>query len=155
MVGIWMTTFTATLIVVAVACTFSAVVLPTFAQTGTGSQGQEEPSEESQVTNRTFFEFNTGIPAFNVTLFPPDQFSQTTLEVNQNDNVTVNFFNMEAPYADRHSFTINAPYKINLDLAPGQNGTLSFLANHPGIYQFYCAYHEPTMTGQLLVVASK
>ena len=138
-----MTIFTATLIVVAVACTFSAVVLPTFAQTGTGSQ------------HRTFFEFNTGIPAFNVTLFPPDQFSQTTLEVNQNDNVTVNFFNMEAPYGDRHSFTINAPYKINLDLAPGQNGTLSFLANHPGIYQFYCAYHEPTMTGQLLVVASK
>ena len=155
MVEIWMTTFTTTLIVVAVACTFSAVVLPTFAQTGTGSQGQEEPSEESQVTNRTFFEFNTGIPAFNVTLFPPDQFSQTTLEVNQNDNVTVNFFNMEAPYGDRHSFTINAPYKINLDLAPGQNGTLSFLANHPGIYQFYCAYHEPTMTGQLLVIASK
>ena len=99
--------------------------------------------------------FNTGIPAFNVTLFPPDQFSQTTLEVNKNDNVTVNFFNMEAPYGDRHSFTINAPYKINLDLAPGQNGTLSFLANHPGIYQFYCAYHEPTMTGQLLVIASK
>ena len=54
-----MTTFTATLIVVAVACTFSAVAFPTFAQTGTGSQGQEEPSEESQVTNRTFFEFNT------------------------------------------------------------------------------------------------
>ena len=53
-----MTTFTASLIVVAVACTFTAVVLPTFAQTDTGSQGQE-PSEQSQVTNRTFFEFNT------------------------------------------------------------------------------------------------
>ena len=52
-----------------------SVVLPAFAQTGTGSQGQEESSDESQVTNRTFFEFNTGIPAFNVTLFPPDQFS--------------------------------------------------------------------------------
>ena len=129
--------------------------MPTFAQTGTGSQGQEESSEESQVTNRTFFEFNTGIPAFNVTLFPPDQFSQTTLEVNQNDNVTVNFFNMEAPSGDRHSFTVNAPYKINLDIAPGQNGTVSFLANHTGIYQFYCEYHEPTMTGQLLVLPSK
>ena len=155
MVGIWNTTFTVILIVVTVTCTFSAVVLPTFAQTGTGSQGQEGPSEESQVTNRNFFEFNTGIPAFNVTHFPPDQFSQTTLEVNQNDKVTVSFFNMEAPSGDRHSFTINVPYKINLDLAPGQNGTVSFLANHPGIYQFYCEYHEPTMTGQLVVVASK
>ena len=120
-----------------------------------GKSRQEGSSEESQVTNRTFFEFNTGIPAFNVTLSPPDQFSQTTLEVNQNDNVTVNFFNMEAPSGDRHSFTVNAPYKINLDIAPGQNGTVSFLANHTGIYQFYCEYHEPTMTGQLLVLASK
>jgi nitrous oxide reductase len=115
----------------------------------------EEILKKAKLQTGHFFEFNTGIPAFNVTLFPQDQFSQTTLEVNQNDSVTVNFFNMEAPYGDRHSFTINAPYKINLDLAPGQNGTLSFLANHPGIYQLYCAYHEPTMTGQLLVVASK
>ncbi|MGA8844421.1 MAG: cupredoxin domain-containing protein [Nitrososphaeraceae archaeon] len=111
--------------------------------------------KKAKLQTGPFLSFNIGIPAFNVTLFPPDQFSQTTLEVNQNDNVTVNFFNMEAPYGDRHSFTINAPYKINLDLAPGQNGTLSFLANHPGIYQFYCAYHESTMTGQLLVIASK
>lgn len=155
MVRIWMTLFTATLIVVTVACTYSSVVLPTFAQTGTGSQGQEESSEGSLVTNRNFFQFNTAIPAFNVSLFPPDQFALRTIEVNQNDNVTVDFFNMEAPTGDRHSFTINAPYKINLDLAPRQNGTVSFLANQSGIYQFYCEYHEPTMTGQLLVLASK
>lgn len=68
MVRIWMTLFTTTLIVVTVACTYSPVVLPTFAQTGTRSQGQEESSEESQVTKMTFFEFNTGIPAFNVTI---------------------------------------------------------------------------------------
>lgn len=154
MVRIWITLFTVTLIVIT-ACTYSSPALPTFAQTGTGSHEQVETSEETQVTNRTFFEFNTGIPAFNVTLFPPDQFSQTTMEVNQNDNVTVNFFNMEAPSGDRHSFTVNAPYNINLNLAPGQNGTLSFVAEHPGIYQFYCEYHEPTMTGQLLVLASK
>lgn len=154
MVRILMTLFTVTLIVVT-ACTYSSPVLPTFAQPDTGSHEQVETSEETQVTNRTFFEFNTGIPAFNVTLFSPDQFSQTTMEVNQNDNVTVNFFNMEAHSGDRHSFTVNAPYNINLDLAPGQNGTVSFGAEHPGIYQFYCEYHEPTMIGQLLVLASK
>jgi nitrous oxide reductase len=151
MLRIWMTLFTATLIVVTVIGAYSSFVLPIFAQTATGSQGQEE----SQVTNRNFFEFNTAIPAFNVSLFPPDQFALRTIEVNQDDNVTVNFYNMEAPTGDRHSFTINAPYKINLDLAPRQNGTVSFLANHTGIYQFYCEYHEPTMTGQLLVLASK
>ena len=145
MVKFWKTLFTATLIVATVAWTYGVVVLPTFAQTGTGSQ----------VTTRNFFQFNTAIPAFNVSLFPPDQFALRTIEVNQNDNVTVNFYNMEAPTGDRHSFTINTPYKINLDIAPRQNGTVSFLANHSGIYQFYCEYHEPTMTGQLVVLASK
>lgn len=129
-----------------------------FAQTSNQTQAHEaaEKSEEgNQTTTRTFFEFNTGIPAFNVTLFPPDQFSDTSIEANQGDNVTVNFFNMEAPAGDRHSFTINAPYKINLDLAPGKNGTVSFIANDPGVYQFYCEYHEPTMTGQFVVLPKK
>ena len=54
MVGIWMTTFTASLIVVAVACTFTAVVLPTFAQTDTGSQGQEEPLMKAKLQTGPF-----------------------------------------------------------------------------------------------------
>jgi plastocyanin len=44
------------------------------------------------------------------------------------------------------------PYSIDLELAPGRNGTVSFIAKNPGIYQFYCEYHEPTMTGQLVVL---
>ena len=134
------------------------IELPVFAQSSNQTQAHEaaEKLEEgNQTTTRTFFEFNTGIPAFNVTLFPPDQFSETSIEANQGDNVTVNFYNMEAPAGDRHSFTINAPYKINLDLAPGENGTVSFIANHPGVYQFYCEYHEPTMTGQFVVLSKK
>ena len=134
--------------------TFSPI--PIFAQTTNQSDEPGETSEEGNVTiTRTFFEFNTGIPAFNVSLFPPDQFSQKIIEANQNDNVTVNFYNMEAPTGDRHSFTMNSPYKLNLDLAPRQNGTVSFIAKHPGIYQFYCEYHEPTMTGQLVILAKK
>ena len=50
-----MTTFTASLIVVAVACTFTAVVLPTFAQTDTGSQGQEVPSDEKPSYKQDLF----------------------------------------------------------------------------------------------------
>jgi heme/copper-type cytochrome/quinol oxidase subunit 2 len=133
---------------------FGAV--PAFSQVANQTHEQTEPTEEaSQTVTRTFYEFNTGIPAFNVSLFPPDQFSQKTIEANQNDNVMVNFFNMEAPTGDRHSFTINAPYTVNLDLAPGKNGTVSFIAKHPGIYQFYCEYHEPTMTGQLVVLPKR
>jgi nitrous oxide reductase len=145
---------------VLVVLTGTVLLYPTLssalAETGNETKGQLGTfNDVNKSINRNFFEFNTAIPAFNVSLFPPDQFSLKTIEVNQNDNVTVNFFNMEAPSGDRHSFTVNAPYKINLDLAPRQNGTVSFLANHTGIYQFYCEYHEPTMTGQLVVLASK
>ena len=130
--------------------------VPAFSQGVNQTHEQTEPTQEAnQTTTRTFYEFNTGIPAFNVSLFPPDQFSLKTIEADQNDNVTVNFYNMEAPSGDRHSFTINSPYSVNLDLAPGKNGTASFIAKHPGIYQFYCEYHEPTMTGQLIVLPRK
>jgi hypothetical protein len=44
--------------------------------------------------NRSF-EFNTAIPAFNVSLFTPGQFSLKTIEVNQTDNVTINFYNIK------------------------------------------------------------
>ena len=105
----------------------------------------------SKQKNRFFFLFNSELPAFNVTEFPPDVFSQTTLEVNEGDDVKVCMYNQEAPNADRHSFTINAPYNINLDLAPGKNGNVTINADEPGIYRFYCEYHEPTMSGQFIV----
>ena len=58
---------------------------------------------------------------------------------------------MEAPTGDRHSFTIDAPYNVNIDVGPGQNGTAAFLADHVGIFKFYCKYHIPSMVGELMV----
>ena len=59
---------------------------------------------------------------------------------------------MEAPTRHRHTFTIDDSYSVDLELAPERNGTVSFIADNSGIYQFYCEYHEPTMTGQLVVL---
>lgn len=112
----------------------------------------EHPQEIAQIENPFFFLFNTAIPAFNVTGLPPDNYSLRTIEVNQNDNVTIYFYNMEAPTGDRHSFTINAPYNINLDLGQGKNGSTAFKATDPGIFRYYCEYHEPTMSGQLVIL---
>jgi nitrous oxide reductase len=137
--------------------TFSTyVTLPVVAQLGNGSNATDKTSEQSEETSQTekpfFFLFNTELPAFNVTEFPPDDFSLKILEVNQNDNVSIYFYNMEAPTGDRHSFTINAPYNVNLNLGQGKNGSISFVANEPGIFRYYCEYHEPTMSGQLVVL---
>ena len=132
------------------------VTLPVVAQLVNGSNATDKTSEQSEETSQTekpfFFLFNTELPAFNVTEFPPDDFSLKILEVNQNDNVSIYFYNMEAPTGDRHSFTVNAPYNVNLNLGQGKNGSISFVANEPGIFRYYCEYHEPTMSGQLVVL---
>jgi nitrous oxide reductase len=130
--------------------------LPGVAQLENVYNTTNKTSEQSEETYQTekpfFFLFNTELPAFNVTEFPPDDFSLKILEVNQNDNVTIYFYNMEAPTGDRHSFTINAPYDINLDLGQGKNGSASLVAKDPGIFRYYSEYHEPTMRGQLVVI---
>ena len=56
-----------------------------------------------------------------------DQYSLQTILVNQGDRVVVNLYNMEAPSGDRHSFTIDAPYNVDIDTAPGHYGTATFV----------------------------
>ena len=132
------------------------VALPGMAQlenvSNTTDKTYGQSIEASQTEKPFFFLFNTELPAFNVTEFPPDDFSIKILAVNQNDNVSIYFYNMEAPTGDRHSFTINAPYDINVNLGQGKNGSIAFVANEPGIFRYYCEYHEPTMSGQLVVL---
>ena len=48
--------------------------------------------------------------------------------------------------------TRGGPYNVNLNLGQGKNGSISFVANEPGIFRYYCEYHEPTMSGQLVVL---
>ena len=73
--------------------------------------------------------------------------------VNKGDNVTVHFYNVDPNKTERHSFTIGAPYNIDLDLAGGgESAVANFTADHEGIFQYYCKYHLPVMTGQLQVV---
>ena len=81
---------------------------------------------------------------------PSDTFYPSTLIVNMGDTITVHFYNVDQ---DRHTFTIEAPYNIDKDLASGQNTTVVFKADHEGVFQYYCKYHLPTMVGQLLVLS--
>ncbi|HEY6949636.1 MAG TPA: cupredoxin domain-containing protein [Nitrososphaeraceae archaeon] len=81
-----------------------------------------------------------------------DSFSVNTLVVNKGDKVTVNFYNVDDVKTERHSFTIGDPYKVNIDLGFAQNGNATFTADQSGIFPYYCKYHLPVMTGQLLVL---
>ena len=81
-----------------------------------------------------------------------DAFSIPTMIVNKGDNVTVHFYNVDPVTDERHSFTIGAPYNVDADIAFGESDVVNFLADHEGIFQYYCKYHLPVMTGQLQVV---
>jgi nitrous oxide reductase len=81
-----------------------------------------------------------------------DSFSVHTLVVNKGDKVTVHFYNVDDVKTERHSFTIGDPYKVDIDLGFAQNGNATFTADQSGLFPYYCKYHFPVMTGQLLVL---
>jgi nitrous oxide reductase len=81
-----------------------------------------------------------------------DSYSVHTLVANKGDKVTVNFYNVDDVKTERHSFTIGDPYKVDIDLGFAQNGNATFTADQTGLFTFYCRYHLPVMTGQLLVL---
>ena len=81
-----------------------------------------------------------------------DSFDVKTLVVNQGDKVTVKFYNVDDVQTERHSFTIGNPYKVDIDVGFGGNGNATFTADHTGVFTYYCKYHLPVMTGQLVVL---
>jgi nitrous oxide reductase len=126
------------------------------------AQNNSTPTLSSTTpTTRIFDIYNTNVQGFNETKgiqkanLTSDAYSLQTILVNQGDKVIVNFYNMEAPSGDMHSFTINAPYNVDINLNPGQNGTATFVADHPGIFKFYCMHHLPGMVGELVVLPNK
>ncbi len=106
-------------------------------------------------TTKTIYLFTSEHEGVNETQLqiPPDSFSPSDIAVNRGDTVNIVFYNLEkSPNGDRHSFTIGAPYSIDKDLAPGQNGTVTFKATEDGVFLFFCKYHQPTMRGELIVL---
>lgn len=123
-------------------------------QTNTSGLSSMSPSTP---TTRIFNIYSTHVTGFNETKgvqkanLTSDEYSLQTILVNQGDKIVVNLYNMEAPAGDRHSFTIDAPYNVNIDTPQGGNGTAAFVADHMGIFKFYCKYHD-SMVGELVIL---
>jgi len=66
------------------------------------------------------------------------------------------FFNREAGhnpgYTPFNNKSLYAPYNVDIDVAPGQNGIATFVANQPGIFLCACKYHAPSMVGHLIIM---
>jgi|GEM_PF-285616 plastocyanin len=81
-----------------------------------------------------------------------DSFDDKTLVVNEGDKVNIKFYNVDEVQTERHSFTIGDPYKVDIDVGFAENGNATFTAEQAGVFTFYCKYHLPVMTGQLVVL---
>lgn len=83
---------------------------------------------------------------------PVAVFSLTEIVVHKGDHVTIHFINPAEEPDDRHTFTMEEPYKMNYDLAGGESTTFSFTADTMGTFTYYCTYDLPSMVGQLVVL---
>ena len=104
---------------------------------------------------RTFHVF-TSVLDFNETLedtwgIPHDGFTPDTITVEKGDTVTIKFYNIETEPED-HTFTIGAPYSVNILAHAGENVNTTFVANTVGVFEFFCTFHLPTTTGHLVVL---
>jgi plastocyanin len=110
-------------------------------------------------SNKTFYIFSAEVEGLNETAarIPGDIYSLPVIEVNKGDSATVHFYNTEEKEQgvpeERHAFKIDAqPYSVNIDNAPGESGNATFTADQEGVFPYYCIYHLPTMTGELVVL---
>jgi len=83
---------------------------------------------------------------------PVAVFSLTEIVVHKGDKITIHFINPAEEPDDRHTFTLESPYKMNYDLAGGESTTFSFTADTVGTFTYYCTYDLPSMVGQLIVL---
>src|SRR3989442_715972 len=104
-------------------------------------------------TTRVYYLFNSSVnldPAvFGV---PPDTFSPDHLTANRGDTIVIRYYNIEESGGDPHSFTMHAPYTIDDVIHPGNKTTITFTVNLPGVFEYYCKFHQPTMIGYLTVL---
>jgi nitrous-oxide reductase len=76
------------------------------------------------------------------------------IEVNEGDEVTIHLTNLERAEDQTHGFTISK-YNVNGSWEPGKTASVSFVADTPGVFPYYCtefcsALHLE-MEGYLLV----
>lgn len=64
-------------------------------------------------------------------------FEPLKLEVNQGDKVTIHVTNIEQTTDELHGLGINE-YNINIVVDPGETKTVTFIADKPGVFPYYC-----------------
>ena len=80
-------------------------------------------------------------------------FSANVIIVNKGDTLMIHFYN---PTDEAHTFTMGSPYTSDVVL-PAMTSSLISSANititatQAGIFHYYCRFHGPSMSGNLVV----
>lgn len=80
-------------------------------------------------------------------------FSPTFIAVQREVPTTITFWNLQAD--DEHDFMLASPESqvlMHLKLLPLTKTSYLFTFHEEGIFNFYCAVHQPEMNGQILVL---
>ncbi len=144
----------ATKITITACISIAAIVIAVIAITMPVKNMQENEQTDYTGIKREYWLFNSEVPLFNETTtgMPHDAFSMPVISALKGDTIVIHFFNTEEPSGDHHSFTIlDKPYNMNVEVSPGENKTITFVATAAGVFTYYCTFHQPTMRGQLIV----
>ncbi|MDE1765647.1 MAG: cupredoxin domain-containing protein [Thaumarchaeota archaeon] len=75
-------------------------------------------------------------------------FAPSVIVVNQGDQVTLNFVDVQGP---EHMITVDG-ISPQFDIHRGEMRTVTFTANNAGTIDFWCSMHEPNMRGEIVVL---
>jgi len=82
-------------------------------------------------------------------------FAPDVIRVNQGDIVRVHVTNIEQTRDELHGFAVDE-YNVNLVIDPGETKTVTFVADKPGVFPFYCTNFcgalNQVLQGYLLVM---
>ena len=80
-------------------------------------------------------------------------FAPSFIAVRENQPTRLTFWNLQPD--DDHDFMLADPDSnvlMYVDLKPLSRNSYVFAFHKPGLYSFYCAIHQPEMSGQILVL---
>jgi len=98
-----------------------------------GGYGLEEPDADGKWTVETY------------------RWLPGEITVVQGDKVTLEILGINGA---SHPTTIEG-YDISFEVKRGQLNSVTFTADKPGIFRIICSAHQPSMTGQFIVLPSK
>jgi plastocyanin len=82
-------------------------------------------------------------------------FSPNFFAVHKDEPTLIHFLNLQPD--DNHDFMLYAPDQVFLKilLPPLQETSYVFTFHREGLFNFMCAMHQPSMTGQILVLPAR